>query len=119
MVVLGAANSRMKDFFDVFVLASRMVFDHNVLVEAIAHTFERRLTEVPTEAPLALTHEFATIPGKRAQWDAFNRRLVSGSSAPDLTMVIELIAEFAGPVFRAAAKRERSATMWAPGGPWA
>lgn len=118
MVVLGGANSRMKDFFDVFVLASRKSFERSVLAEAIANTFARRATEVPGEPPIALTQAFASIPGKRAQWDAFNRRLVAGTPTPDLTTVIDVIAGFAGPVFRAVAQGDRMMGSWAPGGPW-
>lgn len=118
MVVLGGANSRMKDFFDVFVLASRKSFERRVLSEAIANTFARRATAVPAEPPIALTPAFAALPGKRAQWDAFSRRLLAATPTPDLTTVIETIAEFAGPIFRAVAQEDSTGGHWAPGGPW-
>jgi predicted nucleotidyltransferase component of viral defense system len=118
MVVLGGANSRMKDFFDVFVLASRKPFERSVLADAIAYTFARRATAVPVEPPLALTPAFAAIPGKRAQWNGFSRRLVADTPAPDLTTVIDVIARFAGPLLHAVAQDDRSPGTWAPGGPW-
>src|SRR5713226_1204623 len=55
MVDLGMANSRMKDFFDLWILASVFEFDGSRLVEAIAATFERRRTPLPATPPLALT----------------------------------------------------------------
>ena len=106
MVVLGAANSRMRDFFDLHALASRGAFDGALLAEAIASTFARRRTEVPHELPLALTRDFAMIPGKAMQWSGFTRRLVA-PPAPDLPAVLDGVAAFAGPVLLAVSRGER------------
>jgi len=118
MVALGRGNSRMKDFFDVYVLACRLSFERTELAGAIRNTFARRATDLPRELPVALTHEFAAIPGKRAQWDGFSRRLVAGRPAPDLTTVIDLIAAFAAPVLFADIQADRTVRSWGPGGPW-
>ena len=64
MVVLGARNSRMRGFFDVYSLATRRSFDGDRLVDAIAATFERRKTSIPESSPIALTRGFAAIDGK-------------------------------------------------------
>lgn len=58
MVSLGIANSRMKDFYDVWVLARDFEFDGATLARAISATFGRRKTQVPAVPPLALTSEF-------------------------------------------------------------
>ena len=118
MVVLGAANSRMRDFFDLHALASRGSFDGAILAEAIASTFARRRTEVPHEPPLALTPDFAAIPGKATQWSGFTRRLVGTPPLPKLASVIDAVAAFASPVLLAVARRERFDRYWPPGGPW-
>lgn len=89
MVALGAANSRMRDFFDVHARASGRPFDGTELAEAIASTFARRRTELPHELPIALTREFAAIPGKPAQWAGFTRRLIGGVPPPEFTVVID------------------------------
>ena len=44
---LGMLNSRMKDFFDLWVLAKHSDFDGKVLSRAVAATFERRQTAIP------------------------------------------------------------------------
>lgn len=119
MVVLGVANSRMRDFFDVHALAARESFDGPVLAEAIAATFARRRTELPPELPVALTPAFAATPGKALQWSGFTRRLVGGTPPPEFAVVIDAVAAFAGPVLRAVARGERFTKKWAPGGPWA
>jgi predicted nucleotidyltransferase component of viral defense system len=71
MVMLGRANSRMKDFYDIWVLSRASEFNDNRLARAIAATFARRKTEIPTELPDALTHAFATDAAKMQQWNAF------------------------------------------------
>lgn len=71
MVMLGRANSRMKDFYDIWVLSQTSEFNDDRLVRAIAATFARRKTEIPDGLPDALTPAFASDPAKIRQWDAF------------------------------------------------
>src|SRR3984893_383266 len=59
MVILGRANSRMKDFYDIWVLSRASEFKDDRLARAIAATFARRKTEIPSELPDALTPVFA------------------------------------------------------------
>ena len=58
MVKLGLANSRVKDFYDLWYLATHFDFDGVLLTEAIAATFQRRETELPSEVPLGLTSAY-------------------------------------------------------------
>jgi hypothetical protein len=51
MVVLGIANSRMKDFFDIWTLGQTHRFEIGQLARAIGSTFERRQTPVPEDLP--------------------------------------------------------------------
>ncbi len=96
MVYLGRANSRMKDFYDVWVLSTAYEFDEARLAKAIAATFERRRTEIPSEVPDALTPEFARDANKRRQWDAFVREL---SAVPySLETVVSDLAVFLMPM---------------------
>jgi predicted nucleotidyltransferase component of viral defense system len=71
MVALGRANSRMKDFYDIWVLSRTFEFKNGKLPRAIAATFARRKTDIPNELPDALTSEFAGDPQKIQQWDSF------------------------------------------------
>jgi predicted nucleotidyltransferase component of viral defense system len=89
MVVLGRANSRMKDFYDVWFLAQTFKFEDDRLARAIAATFKRRQTQVPTAVPDALTEEFTRDNQKRKQWDAFLSGVLSAPIALD-TVVIDL-----------------------------
>lgn len=102
MVALGHANSRMKDFYDIWLLSRSFPFDDDRLGRAIAATFERRETEISAELPDALTPAFANDAQKQRQWDAFlqNVALRPGS----LAEVTEGIAGFIMPHAIAAAK---------------
>ncbi len=88
IVSLGMANSRMKDFFDLRVLAHEGMLDPHRLGDAIAATFQRRGTEIPAEVPLGLSDEFARDAAKRAQWQAF-----LGKNRLDAPTLGEVIAE--------------------------
>lgn len=118
MVALGAANSRMRDFFDVHALAARESFDGAALARAVRATFERRRTAIPWDAPLALTPAFADVEGKRVQWAAFLAKNRIASAPEDLAVTIADLARFVLPVMQAASRAEGFAARWAPGGPW-
>ncbi len=118
MVVLGEANSRMRDYFDVLVLAERRRFDGSLVADAVRATFDRRRTAIPAHPPIGLTAAFPEIEGKRAQWAGFVRRNRLAAAPADLASVVEGIAEFAGPVLAAIARGKAFAGNWPPGGPW-
>ncbi len=71
MVELGIDNSRMKDFFDLAVIARTTELDGGTLVDALRATFKRRGTPMPASTPIALTQEFAANLIKGKQWRAF------------------------------------------------
>jgi len=95
MVVLGLANSRMKDYYDVWMLTSAFDIEHERLRRAIVATFARRSTVIPAEVPDGLSDAFATDPGKQRQWDAFARSL-SGTIPGFGFVVSELRLRLAG-----------------------
>ncbi len=117
MVRLALANSRMKDFFDIHGLAITRPFEGDTLRLALAATFERRQTPLPSEVPLALTNEFGDDPQKGRQWAAFVGR-IRGADHTDLSEVIDVLRAFLWPALQAAAKGERWPHQWKPGGPW-
>lgn len=71
IVRLGMANTRLKDYFDLWFLATYAQVDEAVLRQAIGATFARRRTEVPQAAPLGLSDAFTASPIKQQQWQAF------------------------------------------------
>jgi len=83
---LGIANSRMKDFFDLWVLASQADFDGATLVRAIRATFERRGTPFPASVPFGLSEDFSTDVQKQIQWRAFLKKNALESIALDTVL---------------------------------
>lgn len=95
MVMLGRANSRMKDFYDIWLLSQSFEFEVGRLAQAIAATFNRRDTQIPSDPPDALTEAFATDPAKIAQWEAFRRDLAADPGP--LSAVVATLAAFLMP----------------------
>lgn len=74
MVVLGLANTRMKDFYDLAVIARRSELDGALLARAVRATFNRRGTPLPQALPVALTAESSNSAAKRQQRRGFLRK---------------------------------------------
>jgi len=91
LCVLGLANSRMKDYFDIWLLTSGSDVDAYVLAKAIAATFSRRRTDLPAGWPTGLTPEFAADATKQTQWRAFLRK--SSLTAPALSEIVDALRE--------------------------
>lgn len=113
-VRLGEANTRMKDFFDLWFLSREFAFDGAVLTDAISRTFARREIALPPTVPVALRAEFSAR--KADMWNAFLRR---NALAPvPLAAAIEAIRSFVGPVLEAAVRGEVFAQTWTPRKGW-
>jgi len=117
MVALGIANSRMKDFFDLWCLARDFAFDGQKLAEAIGATFRRRETELPDDMPIALSEEFALDATKQTQWNAFLKKANVGERI-DLDEVLALLREFLLPPTGAIAGKKAFKLRWTARGPW-
>jgi hypothetical protein len=112
MVVLGMNNSRMKDFFDLAVIARTSELDGATLVDAVRATFARRNTSVPTSAPAALTAEFSSNPVKVQQWRAFVKK--AGLQRISLDDVVDGLALFLNPAIAACNLSRDFQSMWNP-----
>jgi hypothetical protein len=112
MVMLGHANSRMKDFFDLAVIAQRTELDGATLAAAIAATFARRQTALPAQRPLALTPQFSEDAAKLRQWQAFlNKNRITAASLPD---TVTLLNDLLWPPTQVAAANSPATATWRP-----
>lgn len=118
IVELGIANSRMKDFFDLWTLSRMFSFEGARLIDAIRATFERRRTSLPTIDPVCFTADFSRDRNKQAQWAAFLKRAGVDARGVSLFEVLPVLQRFLMPPTTAAAKREAFDTQWLAGGPW-
>ena len=118
MVRFGIANSRMKDFYDIWFVARKFSFEGQTLSKAIRATFERRQTTLPDSPPLALSPEFLDDSVKKAQWNAFIQRGLLETGIPTLLEVGDFLRDFLMPPTKSMVTGHRFTQFWMPPGPW-
>jgi len=111
MIALGIANSRIKDFYDIWVMASDMTFEASLLLDAINATFERRETEISDVALTVFDELFMHDESKQKQWKAFLGRnaLKSEMSFSDLMAQLQ---KFLEPIYQLASSNESIEKHW-------
>ncbi len=115
MVSLGELNSRMKDFYDIWLLARQFDFEMPILAEAIARTFRHRGTTVPDEV-VAFTDAF--INAKATQWHAFRKKLKQDLIPSDFATIVDTLKAFVEPVIRDVHSGQLKPGFWKAPGPW-
>ena len=110
LITLGVANSRMKDYFDLWVLTKHSDFEGEVLHEAISATLSRRGTDIPADVPFGLTQAFATDLQKQLQWQGFLKR--NRLEALTLELVIADLRKFLVPPLSALASGQGFSGTW-------
>lgn len=113
---LGMLSSRMKDVYDLDLLATSCEFDGERLLAAVRATFARRGTPLPDELPVALRHESLGLPEREVQWRAFAKR--SRLPAPDVALLAANLARFLAPLLAHGTSAQGFPNTWPPGGPW-
>lgn len=117
MVTLGQINSRIRDFFDIWLLSRQFDFEGPVLTRAVRETFANRNTTVRSR-PVALTPEYASDTNRMRQWTGFLKKSRVEFASVSLQDVINGISEFIGPIARALESGEDFVLRWNPPGPW-
>jgi hypothetical protein len=118
MVRLGMANSRMKDFYDLWLMSRLFGFEGQTLCDAIFNTFRRRSTPLPSGLPMAFTEEFRKDTQKQIQWQAFVRKSKPEDVSGDLASVIIDLEAFLMPASEASEGGKPFCMLWPPNGPW-
>ncbi len=118
MVELDMANSRMKDFHDIWTLANNLEFEGERLGEAVRRTFERRATPLPSSIPTALTAEFFDEKSKQTQWRSFLSKGHMNDCTASLADVATALREFLVPITEAIASGALNKMRWPLRGPW-
>ena len=116
LTVLGLLNSRIKDYYDLALLARLYPFDGDLLTEAIRSTFRHRGTTVEA-TPVGLTDAFSSDPARAVQWRAFVRRSRFDSNS-GLDEVVVQVRSFAIVPLSAIARNDSFHLQWKAGGPW-
>ena len=115
MVKLGMLNSRMKDFYDIWLLSRQFDFDGARLTEAVRLTFDRRGTAL-SQTVEAFTGTFADA--KQVQWSAFLNRLQQKHVPTLFAETTAALNEFLTPVVEALVSGSPCPKHWKASGPW-
>ena len=100
MVSLGIANSRLKDFFDIYSLISNEAIHLNEkhLKAAIRNTFNRRRTGLSRPEPIAFSPEYYENQNINNAWNNFCKRNKI-TNYPSFNEVIEVIKKHLQPIY--------------------
>ena len=114
----GETNTRLKDFYDLYVLSEQFEFDAGRLGRAVAATFERRATRIDSTLPAGLHPRFFADDARVRQWRAYlSRNRLPGAPA-NFQVVGERLRAFLGPVWEGLATSLPANGTWLPGNGW-
>lgn len=117
MVKLGLLNSRMKDFYDLWLLSHQFDFDGAILAEAVRKTFSHRGTPLVPH-PTVFSPTFASDTSKASQWRGFLRKSQLKDVPQDFASVAATIAAFLAPLLTAVSDGRSFNQFWEASGPW-
>lgn len=109
MISLASLNSRMKDFYDIYMLLNKRDFDGRVLQEAFYETFQRRGTILEKDIEI-FTHEFVIDSARNKQWNIFLNRI--GKNNLKFKNIMEDIKKFTWPVYNTILKEDEFLYQW-------
>ena len=115
---LGPTNSRMKDYYDLRLLAARFDFEAAVLIAAVRATFAHRGTPTPPAEPPQFTPDYLMAPERQALWKSFWRRARPHDPPESVEQMADVLHGFLGPICRSLATGEDLRGGWHAGGPW-
>ena len=117
MVRLGVLNSRMKDFYDIWMLSLAFDFNGKVLAEAVNKTFDTRNTPI-TADPTVFNTSFAGEAAKNVQWQGFIDKARIVGAPETFEQVAVAVRKFLEPLIISMAKQQSSSMIWKAPGPW-
>jgi len=97
LVQLRMLNTRMKDYFDLWLLTRQPELNKEVLATAIKRTFANRGMEID-KAPIGLSPAFGDDTAKQKQWVAFLKRARLTEVPNSLPEVVEELHQFFVPI---------------------
>lgn len=111
-VFIGEVNTRMKDFYDLYSLATEFAYHGPTLCRAIRATFDRRKTAVPSDTPLCLQDEFAQSGRSAELWAGFlSRSHLTDSHYGDFRHIVTMLRTFLEPPLLAAGRDNATFNM--------
>lgn len=117
MIRHGDLNSRMKDYYDIWLLSQTFEFESQALRKAIETTFKHRATDLPIERPEPLSMRFASA--NNARWNNFLKKTdIETTESADFANVIERVWEFIEHPLQVSISQKPSSRTWTPQKGW-
>jgi hypothetical protein len=118
MLELGILNSRMKDFYDIAVLADLFSLIGRDLQKAIRTALDKETLVYLPGLPVAFSEGFVQSADKKVQWAAFLRRIGKNPKDLPFPQVVGKIRNFLLPVLESLRVGGEFYAIWPAGGPW-
>ncbi|MDD5464900.1 MAG: nucleotidyl transferase AbiEii/AbiGii toxin family protein [Candidatus Omnitrophica bacterium] len=118
MVKLGLLNSRMKDFYDIWLMIRQFNFNGSDLAEALKRTFEHRKTNIPAGKPLFAEEIYDEKSDRQTLWKAFLRKGNIKHASEKLAITAKEIENFLIKPLDAINKSKKFIGAWKAPGPW-
>jgi predicted nucleotidyltransferase component of viral defense system len=109
MIALSVANSRMKDFYDIYTLLSTNNFDGRKLQEAVFETLQRRNTILEKESVI-FTEQFIMDESRNRLWESFLRKI--NVEKFEFREVMEYIEAFLKPIYNSIIGEKEFFMQW-------
>ncbi|MFI3207888.1 MAG: nucleotidyl transferase AbiEii/AbiGii toxin family protein [Eubacteriales bacterium] len=108
-VQLGYANSRYKDFYDIYILATSYDFDGDILKKSVEETFTHRNTQF--DDIVAFENDFSLDKNRQLRWNSFIKKKKAMINV-EFDLVIDLIKKFLSPVVYAITNETQLNSKW-------
>lgn len=118
MMKLGLVNTRMKDFFDVWILSQQLSFIGESLQGAIKMTFEKRQTPL-NSLPDSMNEVFYADLIHQTRWKQLLKNIENEEENIELSKVINEIKEFLQPIVMASMNKQIFNKTWSYEKKWA
>lgn len=117
MIKLELLNSRMKDFYDIWLLSRQYRFDMPILLKTCRETFRQRKTSCALDSPF-FGPEMAESRAKQAQWNAFRTKSKLQNCPTTFAEILQELYPFLRPLTQALQSDDAITGCWPPDGPW-
>ncbi len=118
MVKLGLLTSRMKDFYDIWLMMRQFGFNGSKLAEALKKTFKHRKTPLPQGKPLFAEEIYDEKSDRQTLWKAFLKKGDIKNAPEKLSVLAREIEEFLVKPLDAVHKVKKFNEEWKAAGPW-
>jgi hypothetical protein len=111
MVSRDDTNTRLKDFYDIWIIIKNIDFNFDNVCLAIIETFKYYQTEIPKSTPICFLKDFYENNKIKTHWNIFLKRSRIERSL-ELSIIIERITNFMIPVCNFINKSEKKYNYW-------